>query len=77
MLTQEIALTTDEMLKGTEKSVFTGRENVTVKIPAGVSPGKRIRLKGKGNFSQGSQERGDLYLLVAQIHGLNDIFSNF
>jgi curved DNA-binding protein len=40
-----------------------GRKTYTVTIPAGVRPGGRIRLRGKG-ASRGSGPRGDLYLKV-------------
>jgi curved DNA-binding protein len=33
-----------------------------VRIPPGVKPGSRLRLKGKGNLQPGTGRRGDLYL---------------
>jgi curved DNA-binding protein CbpA len=39
-------------------------ESLEVKVPAGIRPGARLRLKGKGNRSETSGLRGDLYLLV-------------
>ncbi|MEH2095397.1 GUN4 domain-containing protein [Nostoc sp.] len=63
-VTLELALTAKEMTNGVEKPVFTGKENITVKIPAGVSSGKRIRVTGKGSFDSLRQKRGDLYLVV-------------
>jgi curved DNA-binding protein len=39
------------------------RRSYTVNIPAGVRPGGRIRLRGKGGMGRGGQ-RGDLYLRV-------------
>ncbi len=38
------------------------RREVTAKIPPGLLPGARIRLKGKGNEGPGA--RGDLYLTI-------------
>jgi len=38
---------------------------IKVKIPAGVSDGQKIRLKGKGEPSQDGGESGDLVLTVA------------
>jgi curved DNA-binding protein len=35
---------------------------VQVRIPPGVKPGSRLRLKGKGNLQPGTGRRGDLYL---------------
>ncbi len=39
-------------------------ERVLVKIPKGVKPGSRLRLKGKGNLQPGMGRRGDLYLNI-------------
>jgi uncharacterized caspase-like protein len=50
-ITFEIALTIEEMSAGTEKHVVTEQGGITVKIPAGVSPGKRIRVRGKGRLN--------------------------
>jgi curved DNA-binding protein len=38
--------------------------NITVKIPAGVDDGARIRVAGEGGPGMGGGKRGDLYLVV-------------
>lgn len=38
--------------------------DVTVKIPAGVDAGTRLRLKGEGELGQGSTQPGDLYVFI-------------
>ena len=59
-----IALTLSEAFNGTQKRLGIGDETVTVRIPAGAKSGSRIRIKGKGQASPFSQQRGDLYLTI-------------
>ena len=40
------------------------QERVQVRIPGGVKPGSRLRLKEKGNLQPSSGRRGDLYLTI-------------
>ncbi len=50
------------------------KKSLNVKIPAGVSDGERIRLKGQGAPAQGVGTHGDLYLRIRLIpHPLFDI----
>ncbi|PIE33255.1 integrase [candidate division KSB3 bacterium] len=41
-----------------------GRQNVDLKIPAGMESGKKLRLSGKGNPAPGGGMAGDLYVVV-------------
>jgi curved DNA-binding protein CbpA len=76
-LTLEIALTTAEMLSGVVKQVTTTEnEVINVKIPAGISPGKKLRVKGKGKLNLLTQQRGDLYLVLNQIIAQADNLSS-
>ena len=59
-----ISLSFTEGFHGTTKRLNIGSETVEVNIPAGVKPGSRIRLRGKGQASPYSSQRGDLYLNV-------------
>jgi len=65
----ELAISFMEAFSGAEKRVaFTreGRsEDVSVKIPAGVDNGARLRLAGKGGAGIGGGPAGDLYLNIA------------
>jgi len=40
------------------------RERLTVKIPAGVADGARVRVRGKGGVGRGGAAPGDLYFIV-------------
>ena len=49
-------------------------KSLKVKIPAGVSDGERIRLKGQGTPGTGSAPSGDLYLHIRLVpHPLFDV----
>jgi curved DNA-binding protein len=62
-----ISLSFAEAFKGTTKRLKIGSEIVEVNIPAGVKPGSRIRLRGKGQYNSYNRQRGDLYLDVQLI----------
>jgi len=67
-LTLELPVTLNEVLTGTEKTISLGRgamsEKVSVKIPAGIESGKKLRVSGKGSPSPLGGPAGDLYLLI-------------
>lgn len=49
-------------------------KTLNVKIPAGVSDGERIRLKGQGAPGLGGAANGDLYLIIRLVpHPLFDV----
>lgn len=80
----EMPITLHEMAFGTEKLVsFTSNGQtvkVTVKIPAGALPGKRLRIAGKGRPGPMGSPPGDLFIkLKEQEHPVfkrdgNDLF---
>lgn len=41
------------------------QENITVRIPAGVAHGYRMRVPGKGNAGKAGGPPGDLYLIIS------------
>jgi len=61
-----ITISFDEAVQGTTTSLSltagSGQRTIKVRIPAGVEPGQRIRLRGKGGPGQPA---GDLYVIVA------------
>jgi curved DNA-binding protein len=67
----EMPITLHEMAFGTEKLVsFTHNgqvEKISVKIPPGTLPGKRLRLTGKGSPSPMGGPPGDLYVKLKEV----------
>ena len=64
-----ISITLEEAFLGSKKNVRLGSasgnsRNLDVKIPAGITSGKRIRLSGQGSQGVGGGPNGDLYLEV-------------
>lgn len=70
-LIYEIGLTVDELMNGAQKTLgfqHGGRsENISVKIPKGLVPGKKLRLSGKGESGTFGGPSGDLYIESALI----------
>jgi curved DNA-binding protein len=66
--TLELAITLNEVLTGTEKTISLARwasaEKVSVKVPPGIETGKKLRVSGKGSPSPMGGRPGDLYLLI-------------
>lgn len=54
-----------EACLGTSLEVPTLEEPRRIKVPAGIQPGTKIRLKGHGIKSLGSNTKGDLYVKIA------------
>ena len=65
-LEYEIGLTLEELYNGTQKTVTLNhagtRETITVKIPKGMTEGKKIRVPGKGEPSPYGGPRGNLLI---------------
>jgi len=59
-LRAELPLSLDELALGAEVQVATPDGVATVQVPAGMTPGRSLRLKGKGWPIKGG--RGDLLL---------------
>lgn len=70
-ITYELPLTLEEIAQGTQKTVtyfLDGRrETVSVKIPKGIEPGKKLRLQGKGYPGTMAGPPGDLYIVIKEI----------
>lgn len=67
-LSYELAVTLEEVLTGVTKTISLRRggrlENVSVKVPAGITADKKLRLNGKGAPSSMGGPPGDLYLII-------------
>ena len=59
-----IALTFAQAFHGVQQRLQLDNDTINVRIPAGATPGSRIRLKGRGRPSPFTQQRGDLYLTI-------------
>jgi curved DNA-binding protein len=66
--TMELAVGFMEAFTGCEKRIAFRRdgtrEELSVKVPAGIEPGGKLRLAGKGGEGTGGGPAGDLYLVV-------------
>lgn len=60
----EVTISLQEAYEGTSRTLRVGEEKMKVKIPAGISDGQRLKLKGKGVSQGRGGKRGDLYLTV-------------
>lgn len=64
----QLSVSLDEVMNGANKNISLRKngeiENVSVKIPAGIEAGKKLRLKGKGGAAPAGGIPGDLYLKV-------------
>ncbi len=63
-LESSLALSFSEAFHGVQQRLSLGNEIIDVRIPPGAKAGSRIRVRGKGQPSPYTQQRGDLYLTV-------------
>ncbi len=69
---RHVALSFEQAIRGSTVDidrikVNQRRESISVRIPAGVKPGQRIRVRGKGNSGTGGAPEGDLFI-VCDVH---------
>jgi len=64
----ELTLSFEEAALGTRKTVSFrrngGREETSIKVPAGIDHGKKLRLRGRGEPAPAGGPAGDLYLRI-------------
>lgn len=65
---KELSISFEEAAMGCQRIISITRngaqEETSVKIPAGITHGKVLRVSGKGQMSLSGDRRGDLHLLV-------------
>ena len=70
-LVYELSVTLEEVVTTTDKvisyQVGSRHEKVSVKVPAGISSGKKLRLTGKGQPGAYGGPNGDLYIQIRVI----------
>lgn len=60
----EVTISLQEAYDGTSRTLRVGGEKMKVRIPAGISDGQRLKLKGKGSTKVRGGQRGNLLLTV-------------
>jgi curved DNA-binding protein len=67
-LNYELEIPFMDAIKGSEKQISfatnKGPEEVSVKIPKGITTGKKLKLQGKGNVDPRTGRQGDLYIIL-------------
>lgn len=67
-LSYELEIPFMDSIHGAEKRISfatnRGSEEVNVKIPKGITTGKKLKLQGKGHTDDRTGHRGDLYIIM-------------
>lgn len=68
----ELSIGLEDTIEHSEKLIAyhkddSNQEKISVKIPAGISTGKKLRLAGKGNPGINGGPKGDLYIQIRVI----------
>jgi curved DNA-binding protein len=70
-LIYELPMTLEELIKPTSKTItyqINGhQEQISVKVPAGIKGGQKLRLQGKGQPGPYGGPPGDLYIQIKEI----------
>jgi len=71
-LVYELPMSLEELCKNTSKTItyqIDGRqERISVKVPAGMSGGQKLRLHGKGQPGPNGGPAGDLYIQIKELN---------
>ncbi len=73
-LTKEVNISLKTALFGDKITVQTLHKEVTVKVPAGIKSGQKLRLKEQGIMDRKSKKLGDLYLkLIVKLPNVDEL----
>ncbi len=73
-LTKELNITLKTALFGDKITVKTLYKEITVKIPAGIKSGQKLRVKEQGVVDRKSKKMGDLYLrLIVSLPKIDEL----
>nr|MCH9812786.1 DnaJ domain-containing protein [Campylobacterota bacterium] len=73
-LTKEVNVSLKTALFGDKVTVETLHKEITVKVPAGIKSGQKLRVKEQGIMDRKSKQMGDLYLkLVVVLPKVEDL----
>src|SRR5699024_8437210 len=59
-----LTISLQEAFEGSSRTIRVGEEKMKVKVPAGISDGQTLKLKGKGSATVPGGPRGDLLLTI-------------
>lgn len=62
----EMSVTFEEAIRGLTTNLTVGpeRTSVQLKVPAGIEPGQRLKIRGKGAPGRGGGPNGDLLVMI-------------
>jgi len=73
-LTKEVTVSLKTALFGSKITVQTLHKEVTVKVPAGIRSGQKLRLKEQGIMDRKTKKMGDLYLkLIVKLPKVDEL----
>lgn len=64
-LISELPVSLDEAINGAAVEITTLGGKISLKVPAGVSSGTKLKIKGKGLRGENETSRGDHYVLIS------------
>jgi len=60
----ELVIPIEDAFNGTSKTISVNGQSISIKIPPGITDGKKLKLKGKGTPGMNGGQAGDLFLKI-------------